>query len=113
MICIIGSFLGITSLYFISFLLTAEDIEIDEIGRDYIGRRVALSGNISDFRVHRNGHLFFTILDNTGSLDVVIWEDRVEQLELSGINLNNLESSSEVRIIGNVEIYRGDMLIVI
>lgn len=74
-ICLLGSIAGIITLYFISFMMVAEELGAGEITQGYIGRKVKLSGVVEGLREHMSGHIFFGIRDETGSVDVVIWEE--------------------------------------
>ena len=112
-ICILGSAVGIISLYFFSFMIVAVDVSAGEIGQDLIGRRVKLSGTVDELSIHRSGHMFFDLTDETGSAEVVIWEDRVEQLELSGTDLGQLKDGINITITGDVEYYRGRIQVVV
>jgi exonuclease VII large subunit len=112
-ICILGSAAGIISLYFSSFMIVAVDVSAGEIGQDLVGRRVKISGTVDNLIIHRNGHMFFDLADETGSAEVVIWEDRVEQLELSGTDLGQLKEGINITITGDVEYYRGRIHVVV
>ena len=112
-ICILGSVCGIISLYFFSFMIVPLEVQAGEIGQDLVGRRVKLSGTVSGLIIHRSGHMFFGLGDETGSADVVIWEDRVEQLELSGTDLGQLKDGISITITGDVEYYRGRIHVVV
>ena len=112
-LCILGSVIGIASLYFLSFMLIPVDAGAGEITREHIGRKVTLSGEVQELRFHSNGHIFFELHDETGSAEVVIWEDSVEQLELSGIDMSRLENGANITITGDVEYYRGGIQVVL
>jgi len=112
-ICILGSVAGIISLYFLSFMIVPVDAGAGEVGQDLVGRRVRLSGTVNSLEVHRNGHMFFEIEDSTGSVDVVIWEDRAEQLSLSGTDLSRIRDGAELAVTGDVERYRGRIQVVV
>ncbi len=112
-VCLLGSVVGITSLYLLSFMIVPVDLGAGEIAREHIGRKLRLSGTVHDLRLHRNGHIFFKLADDTGSVDVVIWEDRAEQLALSGVNLSRLRNGAGIRITGDVEYYKGRLQLVV
>ena len=112
-VCLIGSVLGIISLYFLSFMLIPLDAGAGQISRNHIGRKVTLTGTIQDIRIHSSGHIFFELHDRTGSADVVMWEDTVEQLELSGVNMSRFVEGAGITITGDVEYYRGGVQVVV
>lgn len=112
-ICLLGSIAGIITLYFISFMMVAEELGAGEITQGYIGRKVKLSGVVEGLREHMSGHIFFGIRDETGSVDVVIWEDKAEQLMLSGMNLSRLQDGVGIDVTGRVERYKGNLQVVL
>ncbi len=112
-VCLLGSVTGIVALYFISFMLVAEEVGAGEITKDYIGRKVKISGTVEGLREHRSGHIFFEMRDETGSMDVVIWEDKAEQLALSGMNLSRLREGIGIEVTGKVEYYKGNLQVVL
>lgn len=112
-ICLLGSVLGIVSLYFLSFMIAAFDVGAGEISQEHIGRKVRLSGTVQELSIHRSGHMFFELADDTGSIDVAIWEDRVEQLALSGMDMSMLRNGADIELTGDVEYYRGGLQVVV
>jgi DNA/RNA endonuclease YhcR with UshA esterase domain len=112
-ICIAGSAIGIVSLYFLSFMLISLELSPGEVGQQHLGRRVSLSGTAQNVEFNRNGHIFFDLADDSGDVEVVIWEDRAEQLELSGLNMSRLRNGAVVEITGDVEYYRGRIQVVL
>ena len=112
-ICLAGSVIGIFSIYLLSFTIVAEEVGAGEIGNSDVGRKVRLSGEVDNLRLHSNGHIFFDLKDETGSIDVVIWEDRAEQLRLAGTDLDNIRDGAGIEVTGNVELYRGSVQVVL
>jgi DNA/RNA endonuclease YhcR with UshA esterase domain len=112
-ICLLGSVAGILSIYFLSFMIVPEEIGAGEITENHAGRKVKLSGTVEGFRLHSNGHVFFEVTDDTGSVDVVIWEEKVEQLMLSGTDVTRITEGISIELTGTVELYRGSVQVVI
>ena len=112
-ICLIGSVIGIFSIYLLSFTIVAEEIGAGEITGMYVGKKVSVSGRVENLRLHSNGHIFFDLRDDTGSIDVVIWEDRAEQLRLAGTDMGRIRDGAGIRITGMVELYRGSVQVVV
>ena len=112
-ICLLGSVVGILSIYFLSFMIVPEEIGAGEITENHVGRKVRLSGTVEGFRMHSNGHVFFEVMDETGSVDVVIWEERVEQLMLSGTDVTRITGGIPIGLTGTVELYRGSVQVVV
>jgi DNA/RNA endonuclease YhcR with UshA esterase domain len=112
-VCLLGSVAGIIALYLISFTMVAEEVGSGEITQDHIGMRVKLSGFVEGLREHSSGHIFFELRDDTGVVDVVVWEDKAEQLMLSGTELERLQDGAGIEITGRVERYRGSLQVVL
>lgn len=112
-LCVLGSVSGIVALYFASFMVATLDMDAGRISQNHVGMKVRVSGVVEDLREHRNGHIFFEIRDDTGSVDVVIWEDRVEQFGMSGIDVGEIREGTGIEITGNVELYRGNVQVVL
>lgn len=112
-VCITGSIAGLVSLYFISFMIVPEEIGPGELSPEFLGRKVRLSGTVQELRTHPSGHVFFELADETGSADVVIWEDKAEQLLLSGVNVSKIENGVGMEVTGSVEYYKGNLQVVI
>jgi exonuclease VII large subunit len=112
-ICVVGSIAGIISIYFVSFLFTAEEVNPGDITESYLGRKVKVSGSVEDLRFHENGHIFFDLKDDRGSIDIVIWEDRVQSLMLSGTDFSKISEGVGIELTGYVESYKGNFQIVV
>jgi DNA/RNA endonuclease YhcR with UshA esterase domain len=113
LICLLGSFAGIVSLFFLSFMTEPVRVDPGELGSDMIGSKVVMSGTASGVRTHPGGHIFFSLVKGNGSSDIVIWEDRAAQLELSGINLSNIRDGVGMEVTGSPELYKGNVQLVV
>lgn len=112
-ICVIGAVAGIISLFFISQMILPLEVSPGEISQDLVGRKVKVSGTVGDTRVHPSGHIFFEIGDESGSIDVVIWEEKAEQMALTGIDIGKIRDGAYLEATGYVEYYKGDPQIVL
>ena len=112
-VCLIGAGLGILSLFFISFTIVPVEMSPGNVNRDHVGYRVKLSGTIEDLREHNDGHIFFKLSDGKDFVDVAFWHDSIERLQLSGVNISRLRNGEGMEIIGDVELYRGSVHVVV
>lgn len=112
-VCLAGSVTGIVILYFLSFMIVPEEINSGELGQQHLGMNVKLSGTVQELRIHPSGHIFFELSDGTGSADVVIWEDKAEQLSLSGVNVSRISNGITMEITGTAELYKGSVQVVV
>jgi DNA/RNA endonuclease YhcR with UshA esterase domain len=107
-LCLIGSVLSIIILYFAALNLDYRSVKVGDITGNLAGNVVNVTGEVSSLYLHKNGHIFFNLKDGEEKVRVVIWESDVEQLEYLGVNITSLENGDRVRIIGTVEMYRGE-----
>jgi DNA/RNA endonuclease YhcR with UshA esterase domain len=112
-ICFFSAIIGIVSLYLISFTLVAEDLDLDSLNANLVGKKVTLSGSVDDVRNHKNGHIFFKMRNNTNSIEVVLWESKVEQLRLNGYDLSMISEGNRLQITGTLEMYKGNIQLVV
>ena len=75
---------------------------IGNLTPDDVGRGVTLCGNVSEVFTSRNGHLFFTITDETGSLRGVVFNSSRVIVE-----------SGEECVIGRVDMYRNELEVIV
>jgi DNA/RNA endonuclease YhcR with UshA esterase domain len=107
-LCLVGSVLSIIALYFAVLQLDYRSVKVGEITGNLAGNVVNVTGYASDVYLHKNGHIFFNLKDGEDKVRVVIWESDVEQLEYSGVNITGMSNGDKVRIIGTVEMYKGE-----
>lgn len=108
-ISLIGSILGLIALYFIVLNISSVHVKIGEVTGKLIGSVVEVEGEVKDFYEHKNGHFFFNLKDDTGEIRVAIWENVVEELRLSGVNISEIRNGARMEITGTVELYRGEL----
>jgi DNA/RNA endonuclease YhcR with UshA esterase domain len=107
-LCLIGSVLSIIVLYFAALNLEYRSVNVGDVTGSLAGSVVNVTGYASDVYFHRNGHIFFNLMEGRDRVRVVVWESDVEQLEYSGVNITSLENGDRVGIVGTVEMYRGE-----
>lgn len=106
--CLIGVLLGIILIYIISLNLNVLHVKISDISDDNIGDIVNVSGKITKV-ISSKGHTFFDLNDGTGKIKTVIWNDTLEYLEYKNINTNKMREGSEIHMLANVEVFRGEL----
>ena len=112
-ICFIGAIIGIIILYLLSFMITPIEASPSSIDQSMVGRSVFVSGRVANLEHHENGHIFFDIEDEEGYASAVIWKDRVRFLLMSGEDLTKLSNGQAIEVVGDVEMYKGNVQIVI
>ena len=103
----VGSVLGIIALYILGLNMNYQKVEIGKIDNSMTNKVVKVSGEISSFKAGKT--TFFILKDKTGEIKVVFWEDTLEQLELSGFDLNQLRNDAKAEIVGTVQLYKGEL----
>ena len=101
-----GAVLGIIALYILVLNLNYQQISIGQIDKSMANKVVKVSGEISDFKTGKTTS--FT-LKNESEIKVVFWEDTLEQLELSGFDLNQLKNGAKIQIVGTIQLYKGEI----
>jgi len=108
-ISLAGAVAGMVLLYIISGSLEIRAYRIGELSPGMTGRLVNVTGNVSDIYVHRNGHVFLTLSDGTGSVKVVLWSSIVKALEDDGLDIRNLDRGVQLQVTGELSLYRGEL----
>ena len=101
--CLIGSIIGITGILVIVSQMTYETVNIGDISDETIGETINVSGIVTDKYVHENGHIFFSISDEIGSIKTVVWSDLASSLPDETIKEKN-----KINVVGNVNLYEGE-----
>ena len=106
--CLFGVVFGIIMIYVVSLNLNVLHVKISDIDDNYIGDIVNVSGKITKITIS-NGHMFFDVNDGTGKIKIVIWNGTAEYLEYKGCDTNKIKEGSEIHMLANVEVYRGEL----
>lgn len=80
-------------------------IEIQAINADMIDEVVVIEGKITKINRHKNGHLFLTVADSTGEIQVPVFADKE-------IDRDILEVNKKYQIAGEVQEYKGKLEII-
>ncbi len=104
-ISVITSIIGLILLFLFANSLTKEVTKISSLK---IGQIARITGMVTSFYHSKKGHIFLKVADNTGEIDVVVFNSSKE-IE----KVRNLELGDEVDIIGRVEEYKGKKEIIL
>lgn len=105
--CAITSVCGIAALYILSSTFEPPQLEISEVTKVMVGDTVTVSGILESHNYHKDGHLFMTISDGTGSMRVTVFSDLAARIDPDDV----LDGSS-VRVTGSVDEYRGRLQVI-
>ncbi len=106
-ISLLVSTIGLILLFFVSSYARPPNAKISEITYDDVGRYTVIQGKISSKSVHKDGHIFLDITDETGTMKVVLFSGTAETLE-SG-TLACLVKGKSIEIKGKVDEYKGSL----
>ena len=106
-ISLIISTIGLILLFLVSSYTRPPNVKISEITYDDVGRYTVIQGKISSKNVHKDGHIFLDISDETGTMKVVLFSSTAETLE-SG-TLACLKKGKSIEIKGKVDEYKGSL----
>jgi exodeoxyribonuclease VII large subunit len=67
--------------------------------------RVSVQGEISNFKRHTSGHLYFTLKDETTQIQAVMWRNRAVSLRINEEEGIHLEDGVKVIATGKVTVY--------
>jgi DNA/RNA endonuclease YhcR with UshA esterase domain len=106
-----GVVFGLLILYLLVNHVYSLHVNIGEIDSSYVGRSVNITGSVTGL-IMSKGNMFFDLEDNTGKIKVVLWKDTIELLELSGVDANDISNKNVVNIVGNVQLYKGELEVI-
>lgn len=106
-----GVLVSLVLLYVITIQNLSFHVKIGEIDKSFIGRTVNVTGEITGV-FESKGHIFFDLKDDTGKIKVVLWEDTVEFLDINNVNVSEIKNGNEINIIGNVQLYKGELEVI-
>jgi hypothetical protein len=110
-ISVSGSLASVLALYIFVLFMVPDNVNICEIGPEYAGRIINVTGTVKDFRMN-DGNAFFTLSENGCEIKVVLWKDIISGLELRGTDASLLKDNITVSLTGEVDVHMGYLQIV-
>jgi len=96
-VSLVCSLTGLVAIYFAATSARPKVTPISSLDNSFIGLRVLISGQVIDYREHKNGHLFLKLQDSSGGvISVPIFSSTRAQLDESIELLDILEVTGEV-----------------
>lgn len=102
------SIAGLVLLTYAADILEPDPVEISKINNnqnDYLYKNVHIQGEIIDFKRFKGGSISLKVNDRTGTITVF--------LQYHVANKVNVQMGQRIDVIGTVEIYKGDLEIVV
>lgn len=106
-ISIICSLAGLASLYFISQIIELPQTDMNKITYDDIGKNVKVCGEITSKFISKTKHVFLQLKDDTGRIDIVIFNKTAEKL-----NAYKLNKQDKICVVGSVDEYQDKLEII-
>jgi DNA/RNA endonuclease YhcR with UshA esterase domain len=97
---------GLLILAFAGGYLEPPLSSIGQVNTNFLGRNVHLRGNLSDFHEFEGGSILLVLRDSTGEIDVYL-PYNVAKMK------SDLLNSTELEVVGSVEVYRGRLEVVV
>ncbi|MBI2583531.1 MAG: exodeoxyribonuclease VII large subunit [Candidatus Aenigmarchaeota archaeon] len=95
--------IGIIGIWIVSAIAEPLAMQISEISEEDIGKYVAVEGYVAE-KAESSDAFFLSLESEDSSLKVVAWK--------RSANLSAVEISSNVKVIGKIALYRGEIEII-
>ncbi|MEM5871646.1 MAG: OB-fold nucleic acid binding domain-containing protein [Candidatus Aenigmatarchaeota archaeon] len=110
-ISFVGFLICLFLLYILTLNLKVNNIKIGEIDKNLVGKLVNITGEVSEIS-YVNENIFVKIKDETGIIKIILWEDTINLLSAKGIDIRNIKKGVKINVVGEVEIYKGEVEII-
>ena len=70
--------------------------------QDFMLNRIYVKGEVSNCKYHTSGHIYFTLKDETGSLNAVLFAGNRRGLDFS------MKNGDNVIVLGSISVYERD-----
>jgi DNA/RNA endonuclease YhcR with UshA esterase domain len=94
-------------IYFAASQTEPETINLEDLNQEFVGRTVAIEGQIKSKKVHEDGHIFLTISDGSKSVQTPIFSNVAQHLDSQ-----DFAQGSKLRVVGLVDNYREQMQVI-
>lgn len=111
-IAVFCSISGLVILFVVSERLELQKTGIGEITIEDLGKNVRICGIIDNKFVSKNEHIFLRIRDETGDINVVIFNDTSKNLGRYNVYPYKLERGDTCCILGYIDEYKDEIEII-
>lgn len=105
---IIGSIVSLAAIFIFISYFVPESVKIKDIDNTHIGTIVNVTGKITKI-TNREGSIFLTIEDETGNINVIIWDSVIKSLEMKGLDPHSLKENLSINLQSEVISYEGHL----
>jgi DNA/RNA endonuclease YhcR with UshA esterase domain len=112
-IAFIVSIFGIIGMIVFSGQLSPNRYQINEINPGMLDEEVSIEGVVVNILESPKRHTYFLeIMDNSGKMNVVIFDKEAENIEKNNIKINNL-IKRRIKVLGTVTEYNGSLELIL
>jgi DNA/RNA endonuclease YhcR with UshA esterase domain len=101
----LSSVTGIILIYILSSSFDPKIVEISKISGNLMGETVKIYGVVEGVREHADGHVFITLSDGSGKIQVPVFEKVAR-------NLPKMRKGEKLEVTGYVDGYKGNLQVV-
>lgn len=107
------SILGIIGMIMFSGQVTPKQVHIIEVNPGMLDEDVSVEGVVDEITRSQNGKAYFIkLMDNTGKIDVVVFERDAQYIEKNSFKMNSLVNR-RIKVFGTVTEYNGSLELVL
>jgi len=111
-ISIVCALIGLAVLFWVSRNLELATNKIGEITIEDLGKNVKVCGKIASKFESKTNHIFLRLQDDSGNIDVVIFNSTAENIKKLGTDPYQLKKYDNICVTGNVEEYNEKLEII-
>jgi DNA/RNA endonuclease YhcR with UshA esterase domain len=112
-IAFIVSIFGIIGMFVFSGQISPNKYQIKEINPGMLDEEVSIEGVVVNIMESPKKRTYFLeIMDNSGKMNVVIFDKEAENIEKSNIKINNL-INRRIKVFGTVTEYNGSLEVIL
>jgi DNA/RNA endonuclease YhcR with UshA esterase domain len=105
--------LGLVGMVFSANYVTPQNVQIKDINRGMLDNEVTVEGLVTSVDQSQNGETYFLeLMDGTGKIKVVIFENTAFEIQKTGINILNF-NKQRIKVVGSVTEYHGSLELVL
>jgi DNA/RNA endonuclease YhcR with UshA esterase domain len=104
--------IGLVILFWVSRNLELATNKIGEITIEDLGKNVKVCGKIASKSESKTNHVFLRLQDDTGNIDVVIFNSTAENARKLGIDPYQLKKYDSICVTGSVDEYKEKLEII-
>lgn len=112
-IALATSILGIVGMIIFAGQITPKQLQINQINHGMLDDEILVEGVVDDIKESTNSHTYFLeIMDNTGKINIIIFDKNVNDIENNNLKIHNL-IKRRIKVLGTVTEYNGRLELIL